>query len=117
MARKTYVYDEKLGKLVEKGTETPKERGPIVFGDLPDIVSPIDRRVIHGRAGMREHNRRHGVTFTEDYKQEWKDKAKARAEFMQSGKPGDRQRARAVAEAYERVSHGYKPRKLGESDG
>jgi len=34
--------------------------------DLPDFVSPIDRKLYSGRAGMREHNLRHNVVPVAD---------------------------------------------------
>ena len=33
--------------------------------DLPDFVSPIDGKWYSGRAGLREHCAKHGVTYTE----------------------------------------------------
>lgn len=119
--RKSYVFDEKLGKLVDKEEFYARQnegnsRGPIVFGDLPDIVSSVDGKVIHGRAGMREHNRKHNVTFTEDFKQQWKDQAKERQNFF-SGNFDKKRRAAQIAEATERVRSGYRPQKLGEHDG
>ena len=119
--RKSFVFDEKLGKLVPKEEYYAREnagrdRGPIVFGDLPDIVSSVDGKVIHGRAGMREHNRKHNVTFTEDFKNQWKEQAKERQNFF-VGKFDQKRRTAAIAEAVERVRSGYRPQKLGEHDG
>lgn len=54
------------------------ERGPLIFGDLPDVLSPIDSTVIHGRRGFREHFKRHNVTWTEDFRQEWQTEKKER---------------------------------------
>lgn len=66
--------------------------GILVCPDIQPFKSIVDGTVITGRAALREHNRRNNVTFTEDYKQEWKDKAKAR-EKMFSGDPSfDRKR-------------------------
>jgi hypothetical protein len=51
----------------------PKERNsPLIFGDLPDTVSPIDGTVIHGRSGFREHFKKHRVTWADDFREEWK---------------------------------------------
>lgn len=49
-----------------------KRSGPLVFADLPDVVSPIDGTVIRGRSGLREHFKRHRVTWADDFKEEWK---------------------------------------------
>lgn len=72
------------------------------MGDLPDFVSPIDGLVVHGRAGLRDHNKRHNVTNPADYKNEWAKKAETRADFY-SGKPYDRQRRKeAIIRAVEK---------------
>ena len=55
------------GKLYEVGVdEIPGLAGDglsscAVYGDSPDFVSPIDGSVVSGRAGMREHCKRHDV--------------------------------------------------------
>ena len=110
--RKSYVYDEKRGELVPKEEyyASKADRGPIVFGDMPDVLSPIDGKIINGRSGMREHNRRHGVTFTEDFREQWKKQEKDRQRFFE-GRSDKKQRAEAVAQAFERVKHGYNPHK------
>lgn len=36
--------------------------------DLPDFVSPIDRKMYSGRAGLREHCKRHNVVPNEELK-------------------------------------------------
>jgi hypothetical protein len=38
-----------------------------VHGDLESFLSPIDRSVITDRRQLREHNKRHGVTNSADY--------------------------------------------------
>ena len=42
--------------------------GVLVHGDLPDFVSPIDGSVVSGRAGLREHCRKHNVVPTAELK-------------------------------------------------
>lgn len=83
MARKCYVqidgvlYDkEDLARGIGpteralqgyRGRQAPGHegsRGPAIIPDLPDFVSPIDRRVYSGRAGMRDHCARHDVVPT-----------------------------------------------------
>lgn len=66
MARKSYVQID--GVLYEKGTE-PRRSGmcsAAVLGDLPDFVSPIDGKIVRGRAGLRDHCARHDVVPTAD---------------------------------------------------
>lgn len=82
MSRRSYVYDPELGKMVE-GRSPPRASGfSGIMADLPDFVSPIDGRVVHGRAGLREHNLRHGVTNAADYTQEWNKAAEKRAAVL-----------------------------------
>lgn len=67
MPKITYVQIN--GVLYEKGTEphtTHFGSGPAVIGDEPDFVSPVDRQVYSGRAGMREHNARNDVVNNRD---------------------------------------------------
>lgn len=69
MARRSWVQIN--GRLYERGVDViPEEprRGPTVMGDLPDFVSPIDGTVVSGRAGMREHCRKHDVVPTAELK-------------------------------------------------
>jgi hypothetical protein len=61
------------GRVIEKGTLEHEAylaeklgQGPLIFGDEPDFVSPIDGKVYSGRAGMREHNTRHDVVNNRD---------------------------------------------------
>jgi len=65
--RQCWVYIN--GVAYEKGTE-PRESagnvGPFIIPDEPDFVSPIDRTVIRGRAGIREHCARHDVVPTRE---------------------------------------------------
>jgi hypothetical protein len=63
MPRVTYIQ---VGKeLYLKGTEPhasePQGQGPMIMGDQPDFVSPLDRKLYSGRAGLREHNATHNV--------------------------------------------------------
>jgi hypothetical protein len=71
MTRRSYVQID--GVLYEKGTEPRRsteeaQRGPAIFGDLPDFVSPIDGRSYSGRRGLREHCDRHSVVPNADLK-------------------------------------------------
>lgn len=69
--------------------------------DIEPFVSTIDGTVITGRAALREHNKRHDVTNAADYKNEWAQKAKERAEFFTQAK--DSSRVRDLVQAYEKL--------------
>ncbi len=71
MARKSYIQIG--GKLYDKDGPLPEldgsgYRSPTIMGDLPDFISPIDGTVVRGRAGMREHCKKHDVVPTADLK-------------------------------------------------
>lgn len=75
MARRSFVQIN--GKLYERGVDdipdvggldTGRGRTATVMGDLPDFVSPIDGSVVSGRAGLREHCKKHHVVPTADLK-------------------------------------------------
>ena len=72
MARKSFVQID--GVLYEKGVDvipgrdTERAGTYAVMGDLPDFVSPIDGSVVSGRAGLREHCKKHDVVPTADLK-------------------------------------------------
>lgn len=68
MTRKGWVYHAD-GTVTEKGagrTEAQGSAGPAIFGDEGSFVSPIDGKTYSGKAGMREHNRRHNVINNRD---------------------------------------------------
>lgn len=66
MAKQSFVQIG--GKLIDKSTLVRSESQgvPAILGDVPDFVSPIDGTVVSGRAGLREHCRRHDVVPTAD---------------------------------------------------
>ncbi len=73
MARKTFIQID--GVLYDKAEPLPPEaaaklhggqRFPSIFPDLPDFISPIDGKTYSGRAGLREHCKRHDVVPTAD---------------------------------------------------
>ncbi len=71
--------------------------------DIPDFVSPVDGQVVHGRAGLRDHNKRHGVTNMADFTNEWETKAKQRAKVFSGDPSFDRKRRReAIIRAVEK---------------
>lgn len=44
-----------------------RESTHTIMPDLPDFVSPIDGKVVHGRRGLREHDKRHKTTNIADF--------------------------------------------------
>ena len=71
MARKSYIQIN--GVLYDKSELHSDDAGAVgrhatVMGDIPDFVSPIDGTVVSGRAGLREHCRRHDVVPTAELK-------------------------------------------------
>jgi len=58
--------------MYERGVDViPEEdipRGYVVIGDIEPFVSPIDGTVVSGRAGLREHCKRHDVVPTAELK-------------------------------------------------
>jgi hypothetical protein len=64
MAKQSFVQIN--GVLYDKSTLVHQDAPgvPAILGDVPDFVSPIDGSVVSGRAGLREHCRRHDVVPT-----------------------------------------------------
>ena len=58
--RKTFVYDEKQKKFVEKKYRAIKPRLQIM-GCFDPFISPVDGTIISDRNSRREHNARNGV--------------------------------------------------------
>lgn len=70
MPRQTWVYPNDGGEPYIKGERDSQAlpKYATIMPDLPDFVSPIDGLAYSGRAGMREHNRRHNVVPNADLK-------------------------------------------------
>ena len=75
MTRRSFVQVN--GKLYERGVDdipdvagmgSGRAGAHTVMGDIPDFVSPIDGSVVSGRAGLREHCKRHDVVPTAELK-------------------------------------------------
>ena len=66
MAKQSFIQIG--GKLIDKSTLVYQDAqgAPAILGDVPDFVSPIDGTLVSGRAGLREHCRRHDVVPTAD---------------------------------------------------
>lgn len=76
--------------------------GALIIPDLPDMKSPIDGTVIHGRRGLRDHMKRHNVTFAQDFESDW-EKARKERDDVFLGKNDRRQRAEAIVHAIEQL--------------
>lgn len=71
--------------------------------DLEPFVSPVDGTVVTGRAALREHDKRNGVTNVADYKNEWENRGTERAAFYSGDQKYDRERRReAIIRAVEK---------------
>jgi hypothetical protein len=59
--RTRYIQHPETGELIlAQDYRAPHRPTHFVLGDLPDYESPIDGRVVNGRAGRREDLRRSG---------------------------------------------------------
>ena len=71
--KKTYVYDVKQGLFVEKHKRT--DRPMHAIHNMEPFVSVIDGTTIRDHAGLRAHNKKHGVTDFRDYSPDFTEKA------------------------------------------
>lgn len=71
--------------------------------DLPDFVSPIDGKVVHGRRGLREHNKFHKVTNPADYTEQWAKQRQERDRFYTGDKTYDTRRKEHIIRAYDKL--------------
>jgi hypothetical protein len=100
-----YVWCDDHDTFEQKGEDCPGKKASesrlMVFGDIEAFVSPVDGKVVTGRAALRDHNKRHGVTNVADFKNEWATAYQKRADFYQ-GKQGREERVQAIAQALEK---------------
>jgi hypothetical protein len=60
------------------------ETSAAIHGVIQPYISPIDKSIIHGRKGLREHMKKHNVVLAEEYgTQGWEEAAKKRADHYQ----------------------------------
>jgi hypothetical protein len=71
---RTWIY-ARDGRVFERGSpeweaylNERRSGAPMIAKDEGEFLSPIDGRVYSGRAGMREHNKRHDVVNWRDCK-------------------------------------------------
>ena len=65
--RGSYVWDSKLGKLVERGQRQDTGTDAPSVLTMEEFKSPIDGSMISDHGQLRAHNARHGVTNIQDY--------------------------------------------------
>ena len=65
MTRQRWIYKAD-GTVIDASENSESINCPTFMPDLPDFVSPIDGKTYSGRAGMREHCKRHDVVPTAD---------------------------------------------------
>jgi hypothetical protein len=99
--RKRYRWNPKTLQQEPINEEASQNPGLIIMGDIPDFVSPIDGRIVHGRAGLRAHNKEHDVTNAADYKETWKKAGQERANFYSGGQYDSKRRKEALIRAYD----------------
>jgi len=62
MARRRFRYDPELKEMVEVIYVTEGSSDfPMVAGDIPAFVSPLDGTVVEGKRAYYEHMRKHNV--------------------------------------------------------
>jgi hypothetical protein len=70
MPRYTLVFPADGSEPYIKGSRVAAQNSgaPMIHGDLPDFVSPIDGKTYSGRTGLRDHCARHDVVPNDDLK-------------------------------------------------
>ena len=83
--KKTWVWDEKQGKLVPKGTQKRAPNGAYIIKALDPFVSPITNELITDRSQLRSHNKEYGVTDSRDYSNEFIQKRRIERDDTMTG--------------------------------
>jgi hypothetical protein len=109
--RTVYVYDPKTKEMVVKGSRSNERTAPDIMPDLPDFVSTVDGRVIHGRRGLREHNKELGVTNPSDFTNHWANFQKKR-EALFTGRDKDPKRLESVVRAFNTLEERNRNRRM-----
>jgi|SRR5271168_3111940 hypothetical protein len=96
--RTVYVY--RNGHMVDKSTLVEEKVDvPHVLGDIADFVSTVDGRIIHGRRGLREHNKELGVTNPSDFTNHW-EKFQKQRERLFTGQDNSKSRLQDIVRAF-----------------
>lgn len=104
MPRQTYIYDERLKKMVPKDEyyADPEDTGPMIQPDIQPFKSIIDGEVISSRRDLRNHMKKHDVVHTSEFSMEWH-RAAARRREIQQGRHDKAQRLAALSDSFEHV--------------
>lgn len=96
MTRRRFLQID--GELVEVSPDyAPEPRSPLVFGDLPEYLSPVTGRPVAGRVARREDLKRTGSRPWEGLESEKKEAARQRGYHEEKI---DASLTRAAAEAF-----------------
>lgn len=60
MTRRRFRYDPETKEMVEVGVRDDGPSGLMIVGDLPDYTSPVDGKLVSGRAQRRNDLKRTG---------------------------------------------------------
>ncbi len=78
----TFRLDPETGEFLEAseweaiyGKPQKRSKAKGLGSDIDAFVSPIDGQVVSGRAALREHNKKHGVTNIADYSEGYFEKS------------------------------------------
>ena len=78
----TFRLDPETGDFIESdewediyGKPQKRSKAKGLGGDIEPFLSPIDGKLVSGRAALREHNKKHGVTNIADYSEGYFEKS------------------------------------------
>jgi hypothetical protein len=87
MTRRRYIYDPATKELVEvplNYRHEPRDRQDLLWNDrIYDNLRATDGTDISSRRKHQTYMKQNGLTIADDFKNEWKQKAKERADFFQ----------------------------------
>lgn len=85
----SWIQDPVTFELILKENYNKVEAdAPYVHGDIESFVSPVTREIISDRAQLRRHNKKHGITDSRDYSEDFKMKTSiARNNIMTGNTP------------------------------
>jgi len=100
--RTTYVRDPISGQFVVKGSKEDSVRY-YVQPDIEPFVSPIDQRIVTGRAALRKHNSEHGVVNYNEFGDSYFERKAAERVKVRQGDFDHKGRTRDIVEAFNRL--------------
>lgn len=109
MARKSWVQCPVTNKLIpkEEYVRPVTGRSAAVHAGFEAFKSPVDGSIINGPKGLREHNKKHGVTNIQDYGDSYFErKHKERsADILGQTKQAKKERVETIRKAIHRHTH------------